>query len=50
MLTFYLSYFRPKAYALNYPNPETARQSRKYVKNMKRLDVSLLYKIPCFTN
>jgi dual-specificity kinase len=32
-------YFRPKAYALDYPNPETPRNSRKYVKNMKKLEV-----------
>lgn len=34
------SYFLPRAFRLDYPNAETPRQSRKYVKNMKTLNVS----------
>ena len=34
------SYFRPKAYALDYPNSDTHRNSKKFVKCMKKLDVS----------
>lgn len=34
------SYFKPKAHTLDYPNNETSRASRKYVKAMKQLHVS----------
>ncbi|KAB8437339.1 hypothetical protein FH972_025019 [Carpinus fangiana] len=32
------SYFLPRAFRLDYPNSETPRTSKKYVKNMKRLE------------
>ncbi|KAI9721605.1 MAG: dual specificity protein kinase kns1 [Chrysothrix sp. TS-e1954] len=34
------SYFPPRAARLDYPTPDTPRQSKKYIRNMKKLDVS----------
>ncbi|KAI9672257.1 MAG: dual specificity protein kinase kns1 [Alyxoria varia] len=34
-------FFPPRAYRLEYPNSETTKASRKYVKNMKRLDETI---------
>ncbi|KAL9054531.1 MAG: hypothetical protein Q9162_004087 [Coniocarpon cinnabarinum] len=34
-------FFLPRAFRLDYPNSETPRTSRKYVRNMKRLDETI---------
>lgn len=36
-----IRFFLPRAFRLDYPNTETPRTSRKYVKNMKRLDETI---------
>lgn len=41
VLTLEFRFFLPRAFRLDYPNAETPRTSKKYVKNMKSLPVML---------